>query len=231
MTTENSGKIQTLIIAARALAAHQRDEFNSHCAIVAAEQLQLTTSEQVAEAELAFTSAEAALASARLNKLVAQRRLSTVQLQLQQVAGSLAQARQHLWSVCSSDDEEFIVAAAVTYGDRTHSFWLIHQELAAARAALDQAEEGIASGVQHVDSCAAALNKARSANSAAGEALFSAQQSACHPASLGLFGLERAVADAAHALTGTTEEQFAYSYVNTQDLPVWKAMSDAAASS
>ncbi len=230
MNTSNFSNTETLIVAARALAARQQQDLHFHVAIADAELQCSQTSGEVEQAEMALATAEAALAEARLAKLVAQRRLSTVQLQLQQVAPLVEAARQKLWGVCSSPDETVIVAAALAYGKQTHILWLAQRETAHAQTALDQAETSIARTEAEVQSCKAALRQCREAHIAASQAFQGAHENAVaiNPG-FDLFDLERAVADAAHELTGTLGERCAYSYVETKDLPVWQSLLDAAA--
>ncbi len=229
MNTSNFSNTETLIVAARALAARQQQDLHFHLAIADAELQCGQTSDEVAQAELALATAEAALAEARLAKLVAQRRLSTVQLHSQQIAPFLEAARQRLWSVCSSPDGQVIVSAAIAYGDQTHRFWLAHSEAAQAQSALDQSETRIEQCEAEVRSRAAALQQFRAAHVEANQSFQTVHESAfVSMTGANLYELERAVVDAAHELTGTLDERCTFSYVETKDLPVWQELLDAA---
>lgn len=225
MTTSNTGNTQNLIIAARALAARQRCDFAHHLAVTEAEQKREKASQEIVDAEFGVAKAESALSSARLAKLVAQRRLSTAQLQMQQVAAPLEQARRQLWSVCSSPDEQLIVAAAKTYGECAQNFWLAHEQIDRSRTALATAEASISRAEGDLQVYNTALRLAREAQAAASESFQAAHQGIVYPHQpAGLFTLESEVVDAALALTGSTGMGFAYSYVDTNELPVWQEM-------
>lgn len=222
MTTSNT---QNLIIAARALASLQRSDFAHHLAVTNAEMDRTKASQEIVDAEFGVATAEAALAAAKLARLVSQRRLSTSQLAMQQLAPPLGAARCQLWSVCSSPDEQLIVAAAKTYGDRAHNFWLAHQEIDRARTALEDADARLARATDDLEIYNTALRLAKEAQAAASEAYQNAHQGIVYPHQPdGLFKLEDAVTQAAHELTGTVGESFAYSYAYTADLPVWQDM-------
>lgn len=222
MTTSNT---QNLIIAARALAARQRSDFAHHLAVTSAEADRSTASQEIVDAEFGIANAEAALAAAKLARLVSQRRLSTCELAMQQLASPLEEARRQLWSVCSSPDDQLIVAAAKTYGGCAHNFWLSHQEIKRARTSLEDADFAITRATDDLEVYKTALRLAKEAQAAASEAFQNAHQGIVYPHEPdGLFKLEAAVTDAAYELAGIVGEGFAYSYVYTADLPVWKEM-------
>ena len=146
--------------------------------------------------------------------------------------GPLEAARLHLWSVCSSPDEQVIVDAAKGYGELHHSFWLMRQEVDRARAGIADADARIVRAIEDHVVYSTALRVAREAEAAARMALSRVHdneqlRTAVHEPG-GLFELELAVTDAVHELIGTTGEQFAYSYVETKELPVWQEMVAAA---
>lgn len=229
MTT--STNTQNLIIAARALASRQRADFDYHTAIRASEEQRVQASQEIADAEFNIAQSEAALSAAKLAKLTSQRRLSTAQLQVQAIATPLEQARRQLWSVCSSPDEQLIVAAAKTYGDCARNFWLASEESKRLRAEFDDAEARITRAADDLEVHKTALRLAQAAHAAAGEMFQSANQNLLFDYQPnGLFELEHAVVNAAHELTGTTGQGFAFSYVDTKDLPVWAEMEASAKS-
>lgn len=231
-TTLNLSQESTanLLHAARALAACQRNDVVVHLAITNARQQGAEASQSIADAEFGLATAQAALSAARLDKLVKARRLSAAQLQHQQIAGNVETARRQLWSVCSSPDDQLIIAAAKTYGDVAHSFWLASREARRIRVELDEIEARITRAADDCEVYQVALTQAaaRHAEAQAAEVNAHAGTVFSHQPS-GLHELERAVTDAAHALTGTLGEQFAYSYVPTAELPVWPQLLDGTA--
>jgi hypothetical protein len=228
MTTQNTQAIEKLLTVAGALAERQLGDFNHHLFIASANRQSEAATQEIAAAEHGIATAEAALAAARLARLVAVRRLSTTQVQLQQLSAMLDGARRQLWSVCSSPDSHLIVAAATSYGERAHSLWLVHEDMKRLRTALESADSEMARASEDLDVHKTALSLALQHQAAAAQAASAVGPLIPVGMPGGLFALEQAVTDAAHELTGTVGEEIAYSYVCTSDLPVWNDMLAAA---
>jgi hypothetical protein len=225
MTTNSN--TQQLIFAARALAERQRADFDLHVAVVAADQDRDRASQEISEADFGIATAQAALAAAQAHKLVVQRRLSSAQLHVQQLAQPLTEARRKLWSICSSPDEQLIVAAAQFYGSVVHDFFLANEESKRLRADLDDTEARITRASDDLEVCTTARRLALESLAAAEQARTAGDLVRETEA---LFVLEQAVVDAACALTGTSCETYAFSFVETCDLSVWKELEAASTS-
>jgi|GEM_PF-1192039 len=217
-TQERSPLEQSLLEAARALGAHHVAEITANQKQAIAQTKKDGFAANLKEAEYVLAEADAVHSNAALTALNLTRRLRKLQEGNQGIYDATTATRIRLWALASSSNEDEIIEAARQYGDAARAYWMYAQEskeLSAenetAQEALKVASEARKVAVQKRGKAKAELETAEQEYNAVAHR---------RPESCFMFDLEKAVTNAAHALTGTEDMQFAYSYVYTPDLPI-----------
>ncbi|MCA9801411.1 MAG: hypothetical protein KC777_05465 [Cyanobacteria bacterium HKST-UBA02] len=215
MTNETSHLEKNVIAAAAALAEAQIKNIRARArqAEVEADKSRLEDELEVAELELA--EADLAFATTRVALLKA---LKAKKERIPCDDCNAVNARVELWAVAASGDPEAILLAARKYGEKAHAYFVDAREREALETSIADLREKLKSAGEERTAAVRKRGKLRAAIKALATELGELYGATVE--SIGFFDLEKALADAAHELTGTMDERFAYSYVYTPDLPI-----------
>jgi hypothetical protein len=221
-TTEDKTQLeQNLLVAARALGEHQFKEIRYARQTAALKDCATRAAVSLQEAEFALAEADAVHATAKLRLLQLARQVQALKDSNLKLYCPTDEARQHLWTISSSTDDQVIIAAAHQYGEAVRAYWTHRQECdriesehKSAQETLQIASEARKAAVQKRGKAKAEVDRVAEAERELPRSLFNGGRSTA------LFDLENAVTEAAYALTGTKGMGYAYSYEYSTDLPI-----------
>lgn len=209
-----------MLEAARTLSAQllQEAKTDKQQALVGQNLMQAKAALEEAEFELAF--ADMQFGAARYHAMSCDRARKGAKLNAVPCAEmtALIAARKHLWTVGIDGNDEAILEAARSYGEKTTAFWLLHEE----RNKLE-ADWAAAVEAQRI-----AGEARKEAVQKRGRARWALQQAEAEQCSFykqlkfvpNEFAAQDALHQAAALLTGTQDQGFAFSYLKVQDLDV-----------
>ncbi|MGD9679615.1 MAG: hypothetical protein AB7W16_00410 [Candidatus Obscuribacterales bacterium] len=215
MTNETSHLEKKVIEAAAALAQAQIANIRARArqSQVESEKTRLEGELEVAELELA--EADLAFATIRVDLLRAEK---SKKERTPCDDFNAVSARVELWTVAASGDSEAILSAARKYGEKAHAYFVDARERQALDATIGSLKDRLKTAGEERTAAVRKRGKLRAAIEALNKELGELYGATVE--STAFFDLEKALADAAHELTGTMDERFAYSYVYTSDLPI-----------
>ncbi len=217
-TIPNDELTQALLEAARKLREHQHSFIHAAQAIAVVETKKRQAEAVLSDAELELAEADAIYATTRLKvlQLIREKRrlgvIKTTEFQKPDV-------RVELWRICATGTDEEIIAMSAKYGEQTRRLRKVVQAHSNADADLRQSHEDLAAASTARKTAVQKRGKAK-AELQDVEAELNTARTKQPAESLGMFELEKAVVDAACALTGTSEMQYTYSYAYTPDLGI-----------
>ncbi len=195
-------------------------EIRKHRRIKAAELHKQETERLLAEAELELAQADTNYSALKLREMTLSaanlREGSTYEAYVQsmQVCSDI---RARLWTIASSRNSELILSTARQYGDQCRITWALGQEVRAMRNELEQVKEAFRAAGETRRAAVQKRGRAKANHEAALAAI-----SDCYKAEPNQvpFNLESALISAANALTGTSNQCYAYSFCDTLELPI-----------
>lgn len=215
MANETSHLEKKVIEAAAALAQAQIKNIRARARQAEAEADKSRLEDELEVAELELAEADLAFATTRVALLKA---LKTKKDRVPCDDINAEKARVELWAVAASGDPEAILIAARKYGEKAHAYFVDSRERQALDATIADLRERLKVAGEERTAAVRKRGKLRAAVETLNKELGELYDATVE--SIAFFDLEKALTDAAHELTGTMDERFAYSYVYTPDLPI-----------
>ena len=208
---------QKLLVAARKLGAHQREQLEAVPLLDRAYEEITRTGVELRKAEYLLAQSELTVSQKNVVFLDAGEYFKELEIIGLAVADELDKARRHLWTVAMGQDNE-IIDAAQAYVEAAKVFHThFPKQLAAVEdieVAMKELENAKAAHVSLVEKHQVAKQQLRNANITYSELcgkIYCLVSTA---------NLENALVNAAHELTGTEELKVKYDPVDTKDLPI-----------
>ncbi len=169
---------------------------------------------ELKDIDLELAKYDAELTNARLSVLKLKQQLR--KQRIEKTANGISNTRRDFWRICVEGSDDEIIAAAVRLGEADTSYFVAVRACQAAEEALEKAR-------QDFDAILQARSAVAEKQAAVRETLKEIQGRCAEVyCEQQIFGLESATAAAAIDLTETSDKQFAFSFVEIQDLGLTK---------